>query len=79
MIRWKIKQMMIMTKQRILIIEDERGLTDVLSYNLNREGYDIHLALLSPRDLRLALKTTPAGRTLERAKADAVAALLRDE
>ena len=27
----------------------------------NREGYDIHLALLSPRDLRLALKTTPPG------------------
>jgi len=45
----------------------------------NRGGYDIHLALLSPRDLRLALKTSPAGRTLERAKADAVAALLRDE
>ena len=29
-----------MTKPRILIIEDERALTDVLSYNLQREGYE---------------------------------------
>ena len=42
----------------------------------DRAGYDIHLTLLSPRDLRLALKTTPAGKPLERAKADAVAALI---
>ena len=33
-----------MAKPRILIIEDERGLTDVLSYNLLREGYDILVA-----------------------------------
>ena len=31
---------MIMGRPRILIVEDERGLTDVLTYNLNREGYD---------------------------------------
>jgi len=29
---------------RILIIEDERGLTDVLEYNLKREGYDTIVA-----------------------------------
>ena len=29
-----------MGKPRILLIEDERGLTDVLTYNLNREGYE---------------------------------------
>src|SRR2546430_1097523 len=29
-----------MAKPRILIIEDERGLTEVLTYNLQREGYD---------------------------------------
>src|SRR4051795_3522044 len=29
-----------MAKPRILIIEDERGLTDVLTYNLQREGYE---------------------------------------
>ena len=29
-----------MARPRILIIEDERGLTDVLTYNLQREGYE---------------------------------------
>jgi hypothetical protein len=42
----------------------------------NRDGYDIHLTLLSPRDLRLPLKTTVAGKPMERAKPDAVAALI---
>jgi len=41
-----------------------------------RDGYDIYLTLLSPRDQRLALKTSPAGKPLERAKADAVAQLI---
>ena len=41
-----------------------------------RNGYDIHLILLSPRDLRLLLKTSVAGKPIERAKADAVAALI---
>jgi hypothetical protein len=44
----------------------------------NRDGYDIHLTLLSPRDLRLPLKTTPAGKPLERAKADAVEMLIAE-
>jgi hypothetical protein len=44
----------------------------------NRDGYDIHLMLLSPRDLRLPLKTTPAGKPLERAKADAVEVLIAE-
>ncbi|MEO7727204.1 MAG: UDP-N-acetylmuramate--alanine ligase [Burkholderiales bacterium] len=42
----------------------------------NRDGCDFHLAVLSPRDLRRALKTTIAGRPLERAKVAAVEALL---
>src|SRR4051812_14336890 len=33
-----------MARPRILIIEDERALADVLSYNLQREGYDVVLA-----------------------------------
>src|SRR5207249_8809623 len=33
-----------MARPRILIIEDERGLTDVLAYNLQREGYDTAVA-----------------------------------
>ena len=44
----------------------------------NRDGCDIYLTLLSPRDLRLQLKTTPAGKPLERAKADAVEILIAE-
>ena len=41
-----------------------------------RDGYDVHLTLLSPRDLRLALKISPGGKPIERAKADTVESLL---
>ena len=34
------EQFQAMSRPRILIIEDERDLTDVLSYNLQREGYE---------------------------------------
>ncbi|MEO8441363.1 MAG: hypothetical protein ABI547_02670 [Betaproteobacteria bacterium] len=44
----------------------------------NRDGYDVYLTLLSRRDSRLPLKTTPAGRLLERAKADAVEILIAE-
>ena len=47
----------------------------VLSFN--RQGFDIHLTVLSPRDLRLQLKTSIEGMPIERAKPAAVAALLR--
>jgi len=45
----------------------------------NRHGYDIYLTLLASRDLRLALKATPAGRPLERAKAEAVEMLIAED
>ncbi len=44
----------------------------------NRDGYDVYLTLLSPRDLRLPLKTSIAGKPIERAKADAVEALIAE-
>jgi hypothetical protein len=44
----------------------------------NRDDYDVHLTLLSPRDLRLPLKTGLAGKPIERAKPEAVAALLAE-
>src|SRR5438046_1870476 len=43
-----------MARPRILIIEDERGLTDVLTYNLQREGYDTVVAHDGQEGLRKA-------------------------
>ena len=33
-----------MSKQKILVIEDERALVEVLSWNLEREGFEVILA-----------------------------------
>src|SRR5713101_6095368 len=48
-----------MTKQRILIIEDERALTDVLTYNLQREGYETVIAHDGQEGLRKAQTLLP--------------------
>jgi two-component system, OmpR family, phosphate regulon response regulator PhoB len=49
----------LMPKTRILIIEDERQLTEVLSYNLQREGYEITVAHDGQEGLRKAQTTLP--------------------
>src|SRR5437588_798848 len=48
-----------MAKPRILIIEVERGLTDVLTYNLQREGYDVTVAHDGQEGLRKAQMQLP--------------------
>jgi two-component system phosphate regulon response regulator PhoB len=48
-----------MARPRILIIEDERGLTDVLTYNLAREGYEILVAHDGQEGLRKAQMHLP--------------------
>jgi two-component system phosphate regulon response regulator PhoB len=48
-----------MARPRILIIEDERGLTDVLTYNLAREGYEILVAHDGQEGLRKAQMQVP--------------------
>jgi two-component system phosphate regulon response regulator PhoB len=48
-----------MGKPRILIIEDERGLTDVLTYNLNREGYETLVSHDGQEGLRKAQMQLP--------------------
>src|SRR5437762_11478973 len=48
-----------MTQPRILIIEDERALTDVLTYNLQREGYETIIAHDGQEGLRKAQTLLP--------------------
>ncbi len=48
-----------MTQPRVLIIEDERALTDVLVYNLQREGYDAIVAHDGQEGLRKAQMLLP--------------------
>jgi two-component system phosphate regulon response regulator PhoB len=48
-----------MARPRILIIEDERALTEVLTYNLQREGYDTVVALDGQEGLRKAQMQIP--------------------
>lgn len=48
-----------MARTRILIIEDERDLTDVLSYNLQREGYETLVAHDGKEGLRKAQTVLP--------------------
>ena len=33
-----------MARDKVLIVEDKRSLTDVLVYNLEREGYEVFVA-----------------------------------
>src|SRR5271168_2949414 len=54
---WGVKTAM--ARPRILIIEDERGLTDVLTYNLQREGYDTVVAHDGQEGLRKAQMHLP--------------------
>lgn len=52
------------------------GRMTVPLFIVNDDGLEIEIAVLSPRDARLPLKTSPAGKAIERAKLAAVEALL---
>ncbi|HEV3082573.1 MAG TPA: response regulator transcription factor [Gemmataceae bacterium] len=49
----------VMAGMKILIIEDERALTDVLTYNLRRDGYETSVAHDGQEGLRKAQTTLP--------------------
>src|SRR3954447_6130623 len=51
---------MIMSKPKILLIEDERALVEVLAANLEREGYDVLVAYEGQDGLRQAQLKLPA-------------------
>src|SRR5215467_13328362 len=46
-------------RSRVLIIEDERALTEVLSYNLQREGYEVIVAHDGQEGVRKAQTQLP--------------------
>ncbi|MFM9961532.1 MAG: response regulator [Planctomycetaceae bacterium] len=48
-----------MPKPKILIIEDERSLIDILSYNLSREGFDVTTSSDGAEGLRRAQTSAP--------------------
>src|SRR5271170_2753947 len=48
-----------MTRARILIIEDERAMTEVLAYNLQREGFEALVAHDGQEGLRKAQTLLP--------------------
>jgi two-component system phosphate regulon response regulator PhoB len=48
-----------MAQTRVLIIEDERALTELLSYNLEREGYEVSIARDGEEGLRKAQTQLP--------------------
>ena len=45
--------------KRVLIVEDEQSIVDILSFNLTKEGYDTLEALDGPTGLQLALEQNP--------------------
>ena len=48
-----------MSKQTILVIEDEPDLVEILVYNLNKEGYDVISATDGQEGLRLVQTSSP--------------------
>jgi two-component system phosphate regulon response regulator PhoB len=54
-----------MSRPRILIVDDERGLTQALEYNFTREGYDVALAHDGVEGLRKAQTLLPEAVVLD--------------
>ena len=48
-----------MDKKKILVVEDEKAIADILVFNLQREGYDTLVAYDGTEGLRRALEDTP--------------------
>ena len=48
-----------MAREKVLIVEDERSLTEALTYNLEREGYEVIVAHEGREGLRKAQTILP--------------------
>ncbi|MEN9639534.1 MAG: DNA-binding response regulator [Bacteroidota bacterium] len=48
-----------MSKQKILLVDDEQDILDLLSYNLDKEGYEVHTATNGLKGVELARQIQP--------------------
>lgn len=48
-----------MTQKKVLIVDDEQDIVDLLSYNLRKEGYEVHELTDSTKALELATQINP--------------------
>ena len=46
-------------REKILVVEDEEDILELISYNLNREGYRVSTATTGEEGLRLAMRDKP--------------------
>jgi len=49
-----------MQKQRILVVDDEEDITDLISYNLKRENFDVNIAHTGEDSIEKALQLLPS-------------------
>lgn len=45
--------------KKVLIVEDEKAISDIIMFNLKREGYEVLQALTGTEGLEMALNTSP--------------------
>jgi CheY-like chemotaxis protein len=48
-----------MSKAKILVVEDEEEILELITYNLSREGYDVHAVRSGEEALKLIQSKTP--------------------
>lgn len=48
-----------MTKQKILLVDDEQDILDLIGFNLEREGFEVHMATNGRRGVEVAQQVQP--------------------
>lgn len=48
-----------MSKQKILLVDDEKDILDLIGYNLEKEGYEVYTAMNGRKALEIARQNTP--------------------
>jgi len=48
-----------MAKDRVLVVDDEEDILELVQYNLNKEGYDVTCAASGEKALQLARTELP--------------------